>query len=245
MAILGDAPAVRGVGELGVFMTRSPQGLDGLGQDATGQDATGLIVTATNTIGGIVSAIASIFGGGKDSTGLPRVPTNNRSFADNLAFKWYDLYLQRARDDNGWWTTQIMQDGPQRAWVNFSTSAEPQSKGVNQKATSYQAQGYGSQYELGPYYGGTVAMTGSPTGGTTPMGSGTTIPAGAYPVSSVRNPDGSTATTYSNGQVTTTNATGQLVNTSTAGMGSLSPTMLLVIGAAVIGAIVMMKRKGD
>jgi hypothetical protein len=101
----------------------------GAGEGAATGAAVGSIVPGVGTavggiIGGAADFIGGIFGG------------DNRKFgahdASQLAMKWYRYYLQREPDPQGrlWWQRQIEQDGPAKAWGNFSASPEFASKGA-------------------------------------------------------------------------------------------------------------------
>lgn len=102
----------------------------GAGEGAATGAAIGSVIPGVGTaiggaVGGAVDFVNSIFGG------------DNRKYgahdASQLAMKWYRYYLQREPDPAGrlWWQRQIEQDGPAKAWANFSASPEFASKGAS------------------------------------------------------------------------------------------------------------------
>lgn len=123
-------------------------------------------------VGGIVGGLSKIFGG-HETTGLPQKPVNDREYAHALAMKWFNLYLDdwTSTDDYGYWTNEIMKDGPERAWKNFIASQEPIQKQAAQKAAQYASQ-YGGPYVVNA--GDTIP--GSSQGVTTYTPPGTTSP---------------------------------------------------------------------
>jgi hypothetical protein len=141
------SPSVDGLGSWWNDITAAINGGTGSGV-ATGA-AVGSVVPVVGTgIGAAIGGLLSIFGG-KDKTGLPQQPINDYAFAHALAMKWFNLYAQdyTSTDNYGYWTTQIMQDGPQRAWANFSSSPEMVQKNVTAAAAAYASQ-YGGPFVL-------------------------------------------------------------------------------------------------
>lgn len=144
-----------------------PQLGDPIGTGAATGAAFGTVVpgvgnVAGGAIGAIFGAISGIFGGGKDSTGLPQIPVNAQ-FANNLTTKWYELYAGHdpADSDRQHWRQNISEDGPVRAFVNFCKALRD-SQGKDGLALSAQwaTAGYGDYTVLGPFYGGTAQATG-------------------------------------------------------------------------------------
>lgn len=147
---------------MGATGFRDPVASRALGRRTLG-DTTTTATTVSQDVGvvaSIVSAVKGLFGGSSAPGGntesaaakaaanaLPQLPTN-ASVAQQIAYKWYALYFGRPTNDPGiaYWTTQISQDGPQRAWVNFSGSSQPIAANVVGKAAQYQQLGYGDQY---------------------------------------------------------------------------------------------------
>jgi hypothetical protein len=171
----------------------------GLGSTATQNTTAGLSTGAAigsvipvlgtavgGAVGAVVGLVSGLFGGGKDKTGLPQIPSANGDFNNALATKWYTLYFPRYAPGGpqanaatqaagiAYWAKQIAQDGPQRAWANFSTSAQPVADNVPAIAAAYTPQ-YGSQYVLAPPSAPPIGsfvstqVAGAPTGGPAPL----------------------------------------------------------------------------
>ena len=189
------------------------------------------------SVGGLITSIAGLFGGGKDSTGLPQVPSNNPSFNQSLATKWYQLYLggditrdpaakQGLAQAIGYWAGQIAQDGPQRAWVNFSGSPR-NTASVTSAAVAYTPQ-YGDQYSLAP-------ASAQPIGGFTPVAAPTNVPyTGAVPYTNVN------ATPY---QVAAAPVTYSPAVQQAGLLGGMSTSTMLLLGGGLLVGLLLMNRR--
>ncbi len=211
-----------------------------IGSGAATGAAVGSVVpvlgTAVGTVvGSLVGAISGLFGGGVDKTGLPKVPSSNADFNQALATKWYTLYLggditqdpaakQGLAQAIGYWATQIAQDGPQRAWVNWSGS--PRNTGnIMAAVTAYTPQ-YGNQYVLAP-------TTAQPVGGFVPVAAPANVPyTGAVPYTNVNATPGQVAAAP---VVSSTVAQAGL-------LGGVSGSTLLLLGGGLLVGLLLMKR---
>ena len=167
--------------------------------------------------------------------------------ASTLANKWYTLYMypnghQPNPDSAGiaWWITQIMQDGPAKAWGNFSSSKEPMSYNVVGLAQQYASQ-YGGPTDLPPSDAGAqVAPSSVPAA--FPLTSGTfyTPPSTVQATTPITYTAPTTPAVHTTPTVyaapapynTTTTVPSTVAGTSTA-------TLLLLGGIAVVGFMLL------
>ena len=174
-------------------------------------------------VGAVAGLVAGLFGGSSGSQ-------TTSDFASQLATKWYQLYLNRQPDAAGlaWWITQIMQDGPAKAWSNFSTSSEPQAHNAIGLAAQYAAQ-YGGPLVLGPTSAGYTTPTSTPTP--------------SYPLTTGQYPAPPAGYVYAYtpvaGQALPPLVASTLQQASI--LGSLTPTTLLLGGALLLGAVLLTK----